>query len=107
MTLTDARYCVVGDPPENERFWLTVVALRVRASSQLVLAWPRPARTVEDTLPACTWSVMNCLKSEAESTGMWRLRLDLPADTSYSIDGPPLEPFFVSITTTPFAARVP
>src|SRR5687768_4543650 len=107
MWFTEARYWVVGDPPENERLWFTVVALRISASSQSVLAWPRPARTVGDTLPAWTCSLTNALKSEADSTGTCRLREAFPAETSYSTEGPPAEPFFVSMTTTPFAARVP
>src|SRR5216117_87260 len=41
MELSDARYRVSSVPPENDRLWLCVTAVRVTSRSQFVFAAPR------------------------------------------------------------------
>jgi hypothetical protein len=102
-----ARYCVVCEPPENDRLWFWVRPVWVISSPQSVLAVPSCWRAVVGRLPLAICDSTKLRYSPPFRYSSLRAGVAAPTNVSYSSCEAPDWPFLVSMSTTPLAPREP
>ena len=94
-------------PPAKARLWFCENPVRCVSFSQSVFAGPCAVRREAGSVPFAIWLWMNA-RYWLPSRNSSEFAALLPAmNVSYSMVAEPARPFFVSISTTPLAPRLP